>query len=496
MKRASKNPMTKEEDQASPAEIEVHPEAQPWHELPREEKSNAVLLIVLYMLQGIPLGLVFGTLPFVFKSVFTYTQLGTFSLAGYPFSLKLLWSPIVDSVFIPRIGRRKSWIVPTQILLGFLFIYCSYYIEDVLTTGNAHAGELAVLFFVVIFTAATQDIAVDGWALTLLSKRNVKYASTCETVGWQIGVALSFTLFLPLNSAEFCNNYLRSDPAAEGLVGLGQAMRFWAVGFFLVSIWLLFFKTEVSTRLPDDLSITAAYRQMWKVLTLPSIKQLLFVYMINRVGFIACDALTTLKLADRGFKKEQLAFTSFVDFPAQMMLGIFVVRYSQTLKPWFISLKIKIGMCIVSMALVALYPGPDSSPFFALIVLYNLASSFTYTAAHVAQGAFFARISDPVIGGTYATLLNTASNFGGTWPKWFVFAAVDLFTYKNCADGGVCTSVDDCGGDSCNTTLDGFYVVSILGVMFASIVIWKYTFPIMSKLDRLPKENWLVFHQR
>jgi hypothetical protein len=52
--------------------------------------------------QGVPLGLVFGTLPFVFKSAaLSYTALGVFSMAGYPYSLKLLWSPIVDSVYWP-----------------------------------------------------------------------------------------------------------------------------------------------------------------------------------------------------------------------------------------------------------------------------------------------------------------------------------------------------------------------------------------------------------
>ena len=48
------------------------------------------------------------------------------------------------------------------------------------------------------------------------------------------------------------------------------------------------------------------------------------------------------------------------------------------------------------------------------------------------QGGFFAKIADPRIGGTYATLLNTVSNFGGTWPKFIVLAAVDWFTARKC----------------------------------------------------------------
>lgn len=48
----------------------------------------------------------------------SYVQQAVFSFAYWPFSLKLLWAPIVDSVWSARIGRRKSWLVPTQYLIG------------------------------------------------------------------------------------------------------------------------------------------------------------------------------------------------------------------------------------------------------------------------------------------------------------------------------------------------------------------------------------------
>lgn len=48
------------------------------------------------------------------------------------------------------------------------------------------------------------------------------------------------------------------------------------------------------------------------------------------------------------------------------------------------------------------------------------------------QGAFFAKISDAAIGGTYLTLLNTVSNFGGTWPKFLIYRVVDMLTVSAC----------------------------------------------------------------
>lgn len=45
-----------------------------------------------------------------------------FSLVSWPFSLKLLWAPLVDSLYSPRFGRRKSWLVPVQLAIGVLLL--------------------------------------------------------------------------------------------------------------------------------------------------------------------------------------------------------------------------------------------------------------------------------------------------------------------------------------------------------------------------------------
>ena len=56
-----------------------------------------------------------GCRPFLLQSKASYTQIGIFSVASYPYSFKLLWSPIVDSIYSLAFGRRKSWVVPIQL---------------------------------------------------------------------------------------------------------------------------------------------------------------------------------------------------------------------------------------------------------------------------------------------------------------------------------------------------------------------------------------------
>lgn len=135
-------------------------------ELPRQDRRNFMLLVLLYFLQGVPMGLAGGSVPFLLKSHLSYGQIGIFTLASYPYSLKLLWSPIVDAVWSPRLGRRKSWILPIQVFSGLGMLYMGGRAEKMMVAAGAADGSGVWTFtwwwFFLVFLCATQDIAVDG----------------------------------------------------------------------------------------------------------------------------------------------------------------------------------------------------------------------------------------------------------------------------------------------------------------------------------------------
>merc|ERR1719273_2554977 len=70
---------------------------------------------------------------------------------------------------------------------------------------------LTAWFFFLIFLTATQDIAVDGWALTILSEGNRELQAMCQTVGQTFGYALAFPVFLALNSRETCTKWFGTE---------------------------------------------------------------------------------------------------------------------------------------------------------------------------------------------------------------------------------------------------------------------------------------------
>ena len=93
--------------------------------LSSKDRYSIAVLLFLYVLQGIPLGLA-GAIPLLLQTKkVEYKDQATFSLVFWPFSVKLFWAPFVDAVYFPAFGRRKSWLVPVQYLIGFFMIFLS-----------------------------------------------------------------------------------------------------------------------------------------------------------------------------------------------------------------------------------------------------------------------------------------------------------------------------------------------------------------------------------
>ncbi|KAJ2461447.1 hypothetical protein GGF42_000187 [Coemansia sp. RSA 2424] len=474
--------------------------------------GNILLLIALYWLQGIPLGLAHGSIPFLLKEKLSFAQVGLFSLAGYPYSLKLFWSPFVDSWYDRKFGRRKSWIVPIQLVVAVMFWWMGSHIDSLVRNPAENIYEIMYLFLAIVFLSATQDIAVDGWALTLLSKENLSYASTCQTVGINCGFFLSFTVFLALNSTEFSNKYIFSSPREEGFLQLGPYMAFWAMMYVVVTLYLILWKVEEPSTNENgegeaDYGIVETYKTIWQICKLPHMRQFIVVLFFAKLGFIPNDSTTQLKLIERGLHREDMALAVLIDFPIQIFFGYYAARWSRgssKMKPWRIAFILRLFCSALSMATVHFFPEDGlTTLYFYVILLTKVAGSMASTVQFVGMSAFITQIADPIIGGTYMTLLNTLSNFGGTWPVFFIMRAVDYFSSATCivpAELGKsysCATFDDrkqCtkDGGTCNVHWDGYYIVSTACVLIALSLFITFIRPTVHNLERLPAHVWRV----
>ncbi|KAJ1818964.1 hypothetical protein LPJ60_004031 [Coemansia sp. RSA 2675] len=495
-------------DIEDPAVYEPKGVYQKWNEFySNKDFGNILLLIALYWLQGIPLGLAHGSIPFLLKEKLSFAKVGLFTLAGYPYSLKLFWSPFVDSWYDRKFGRRKSWIVPIQLVVALMFWWMGAHIDGLVRDPADNIYEIMYLFLAIVFLSATQDIAVDGWALTLLSKENLSYASTCQTVGINCGFFLSFTVFLALNSTEFSNKYLFSTPREEGFLQLGSYMAFWALIYVVVTLYLILWKSEEqSDEEGEDYGIVGTYKTIWQICKLPHMRQFIAVLFFAKLGFIPNDSTTQLKLIERGLHREDMALAVLIDFPVQIFFGYYAARWSRgssKLRPWRVAFILRLLCSVLSMATVHFFPQDGLTTwYFYVVLLTKVAGSMASTVQFVGMSAFITQIADPVIGGTYMTLLNTLSNFGGTWPVFFIMRAVDYFSSATCVLPGEgkpysCATTDDrkqctVDGGTCNVHWDGYYIVSTSCVLIALTLFVTFIRPTVHHLERLPAHVWRV----
>jgi len=432
----------------------------------KNEIPSLVLLTSLYFLQGLPMGLMFGSIPFLLQERASYTQIGIFTLATYPYSLKLLWSPLVDGYYSKKIGRRKTWIIPAQTLSGLFLVLWANKIQS--WVENVQMIPLTVVSFLLVLMVATQDIAVDGWALSMLSKNFIGYSSTCQSLGVTCGFFSSFTGFLALSDEHFCNTYIRYFIGGHGaLLSLSGMLILTGILYLCLTIVLVILRRE-DPPTKSTCKVSTFFLQLYRLLHLPNMKTLIGVLLVAKVAFAVQDNVYSLKLLERGFRRQDLAFVAIFQLPVQLLGTILIGRWCagvNPLSPYLAGYKLRLFLTIPCTFLVFILKNNNQPRYFLWVVVLNILYHFASDVLmFVSMGAYFARISDENIGGTYLTLLNTLQNLGGTWPKLLALFFVDRLTWKHC-ESVSSVAMEQVATEPtmiCKVWVDGFYLCSFL----------------------------------
>ncbi|XP_026822981.1 acetyl-coenzyme A transporter 1-like [Rhopalosiphum maidis] len=476
---------------------------------------NIFILFLLYIMQGLPLGIV-NVIPILLQSKrnVTYNEQTLFSLTGWPFSLKLLWAPLVDALYIHKIGRRKSWLIPVQFSIGICFFYLADNINDLLLEAEKpNVLKLTSVFLISTFLVATQDIVVDGWALTLLQKNNVGYASTCAFVGQFTGIIISSMSLILLTSEDFSNKYLKISLDVGGIVTVKNLFLICGVLFMVITTSIAIFKNEKDTRLEDDhikLNTFQNYKLLWDISNLPCIKILAIAMLTSFIGFAPNDSVVPLKLIDAGVPKGNImVIQTGINVLKIIIMPVIAVKYTAGPKPMNLYLNVIPTRLLWNFTFVILiYYTPELIKnngvvdipmyYYVIFVFIQSINDILHNMMTTALVAFYCRISDARFGGTYITLLHGFSNIGGAFAKFIAYGLIDLLTFKECSFDSnnncstshlqnVCKSK---GGD-CITIVNGYYVESIVCTVFE--IIWFIIFK--NKLKQLQSKSpshWLV----
>ena len=142
------------------------------------------MLITLSMgfVSGVPLLLTITLLQaWLTDEGVSKSTIGLFALVGLPYSLKFIWAPLFDHFTVSGLGRRRGWLLITQILL----------IISIIILGMANPAmnpfNVAVLATLVAFSSASQDIVIDAYRRESLTDEEQTIGASAYVLGYRIG---------------------------------------------------------------------------------------------------------------------------------------------------------------------------------------------------------------------------------------------------------------------------------------------------------------------
>jgi MFS transporter, PAT family, beta-lactamase induction signal transducer AmpG len=150
------------------------------------ERRVAVMLALGFS-SGLPLLLVLGTFSarLAFSDIDVKT-IGLFSYLALPYSLKFLWSPVVDKldlpILAPRLGRRRAWMVLAQLCVAGALTLMAF------ADAANHLALLGLGAFLVAFSAATQDVVIDGWRIDAVGTEMQGVMAATSNLGYRIAL--------------------------------------------------------------------------------------------------------------------------------------------------------------------------------------------------------------------------------------------------------------------------------------------------------------------
>ncbi|MGM3174985.1 muropeptide MFS transporter AmpG [Dickeya lacustris] len=152
---------------------------------------NNLILLILGFSSGLPLALTSGTLQawMTVENVDLKT-IGFFSLVGQAYVFKFIWSPFMDRYTPPFMGRRRGWLLITQLLL----------VVTIAVTGtldpSRHLWWLAILAVLIAFCSASQDIVFDAYKTDLLPPQERGSGAAVSVLGYRLAMLASGGLAL------------------------------------------------------------------------------------------------------------------------------------------------------------------------------------------------------------------------------------------------------------------------------------------------------------
>ncbi len=389
------------------------------------------VMLALGFASGLPFLLTQNTLGYWLRDEGTSLKvIGFISWVGLAYVLKPVWSPIVDRVDVPllgRLGRRRGWMLLSQIVVAAGLVAMALVGPK---GGLTAIGAFAVM---VAFASATQDIVVDAWRIEAASDPDeIGLITSAYQLGYRVAILvadaaiiagaahfgwpMSYAAMAALMAIGVVASLFAFEPA-RAEAALHDKAPLWTLrGFFdaVVGPFVDFFATHKALGLLM-LAAIAAYR-------LPD-------FLMGPMYNPFYHDLGLSKDAVAGVRLVTGLFGGFIGIAAS---GLFALRFG--LFRTLITGSVLQGLGTASFALLTL--NHDIGPFTAVMALDNFAQAF----AGVALVAYMSSLTNLGYTATQYALLSSTYAFLGKFLKGFSGAAVDGLSHSQGLMGAYATA--------------------------------------------------------
>ncbi len=342
------------------------------------------------------------------------STIGLFSLVGLPYTLKFLWSPVLDRFTLPLFGRRRGWLLLFQVLLITAIAGLG------MTSPRESPWLVAGVAFLVTFFSASQDIVVDAYRREDLADNELGLGSSLYVNGYRVGMLLAGSGGLILaDHIAFQQVYLLM--AASLLVG--------------VLTTLFCREPEVAEGTPTTFR-EAVLHPFVEYLQRDSALQILLFILLYKIGDQMASTMTIPLYMDIGFTKTEIGtiaklFGFWATIIGGLLGGILLIRLGIARALWFFG--ILQAVSTAGFSLLALVG--NSLPGLAAVIAFENLSGGMGTAAYV---AYMASITNKKFTATQYALLSSLMGIPRVlasaptgymaeymgWPWFFFFCAL------------------------------------------------------------------------
>lgn len=274
----------------------------------KEAIFNRRMLICIFtgFSSGLPLFVLYQLVPgWLRDEGVSLAEIGLFSLIGIPYVWKFVWSPALDRFSFPFLGRRRGWMLVTQVIL-LISIAAFGFINPTMNIWSVAYLAAAVAFF-----SASQDIVIDAYRRELLSDQELGLGNSLNVQAYRVSGLVPGSLA-----------FILADHMSWNTVFLIVAA-FMAIG---IVVTLCIKEAHIAQNAPKTIkdAVVLPFKDFMNREGLKSALFILAFLVLYKLGDSMATALQTPFFIDMGFTKTEIGVVAKSAGLIAMMVGLAV----------------------------------------------------------------------------------------------------------------------------------------------------------------------------